>query len=199
MGSMNPTVNCAYKNNNNMLVVESRYLAENYEAEFMELWDGKFGKGDKVPHPIINWNNITLKNYFCPEDDCQGKVRAELQKAKSSIYFMEFSFTDDYIGRDLVVKHAAGVDVRGVFEKTKLSNYSEYNLLKYQGIDVRTDTNKYNLHHKVFIIDNRTVITGSYNPSASANSQNDENILIIEDERIAEKFAEEFLRLYKTE
>lgn len=199
MGSMNPTVNCAYKNNNNLVIIESKYLVENYEAEFSELWNGNFGKGGDVPYPVIEWNNITLKNYFCPEDGCQKRVREEIAKAKSSIYFMQFSFTDDYIGRDLVIKAIEGVDVRGVFEKTKLSNYSEYNLLEYQGIDIRKDTNKYNLHHKVFIIDNRTVITGSYNPSASANSQNDENILIIEDEGVARMFAEELWRLYETE
>jgi phosphatidylserine/phosphatidylglycerophosphate/cardiolipin synthase-like enzyme len=36
-GSMNPTYNCANRNNNNLLLIDSRYLAANYEAEFEEL------------------------------------------------------------------------------------------------------------------------------------------------------------------
>jgi phosphatidylserine/phosphatidylglycerophosphate/cardiolipin synthase-like enzyme len=196
-GSMNPTKNCAYKNNNNMVVIESKYLAENYEAEFDEVWAGEFGEGEKVPYPKILWNNISIQNYFCPEDGCRQHIRDELAKANSSIYFLQFSFTEDNIGRDLVMKHAEGIDVRGVFEKTKISNYSEYHLLQYQGIDVRLDKNKYNMHHKVWIIDNRIVITGSYNPSNNAEYDNDENVLIIEDERVAGMFLEEFRQVWE--
>ena len=35
------------------------------------------------------------------------------------------------------------------------------------------------MHHKVFIIDEEIVITGSFNPSKNADTRNDENILII--------------------
>jgi len=52
------------------------------------------------------------------------------------------------------------------------------------------------MHHKVFIIDNRTVITGSMNPTGAGDRKNDENILVIHDEDIAEKYIEEFLRLF---
>jgi phosphatidylserine/phosphatidylglycerophosphate/cardiolipin synthase-like enzyme len=48
------------------------------------------------------------------------------------------------------------------------------------------------MHHKVFIIDNNTIITGSFNPSKAANEKNDENILIINNKDIAKRFLEEF-------
>jgi phosphatidylserine/phosphatidylglycerophosphate/cardiolipin synthase-like enzyme len=198
-GSFNPTLNCAYKNNNNMLVIESEYLARNYENEFGELWRGEFGKGNKTVYPVVVWNNIRVENYFCPEDGCRDKIRGEIARANKSIIFLMFSFTDDFLGNDLVIKHEEGVVVRGVFEKTKLSEYSEFNKLSYQGIDVRLDKNKYNMHHKVWIIDNRTVITGSFNPSANAEYDNDENILIIEDPVIARYFIEEFDRIWGKE
>ena len=53
------------------------------------------------------------------------------------------------------------------------------------------------MHHKVFIIDNRTVITGSFNPTKNGDTRNDENILIIHDEKIAGKYLEEFNELNK--
>ena len=61
---------------------------------------------------------------------------------------------------------------------------------------VKKDTNKYKMHHKVFIIDNETVVTGSFNPTASAENKNDENIIIIKDRMIAGSFLKEFGRLW---
>ena len=52
------------------------------------------------------------------------------------------------------------------------------------------------MHHKVFIIDQETVITGSFNPTNAGDSKNDENILIIKDKGIAKQFKEEFDKVY---
>ena len=53
------------------------------------------------------------------------------------------------------------------------------------------------MHHKVFIIDNETVITGSYNPTSGGDERNDENMLIIHDKSIADAFLREFGNLWK--
>lgn len=194
-GSMNPTDNGASKNNNNLLVIYSRYLARNYEDEFVELWNGDFGKGEKVKYPLVYLNNHEVENYFCPEDFCSEKIIKEINKAEKSIYFMTFSFTSEAIADALLFNDKA--DVRGLFEKRGSgSEYSQYERLKGFGLDVRLDTNPYTMHHKVFIIDNRTVITGSMNPTGSGDMKNDENILIIRDKDVAEKYVEEFWRLY---
>ena len=52
---------------------------------------------------------------------------------------------------------------------------------------------------KVFIIDNRTVITGSMNPTGSGDYKNDENILITRDKEVAEKYVGEFFRLFNAQ
>jgi len=57
-GSFNPTINCNTKNNNNLVVVKSRYLAENYEDEFSELWAGYFGKGEKELQTKVKYDRI---------------------------------------------------------------------------------------------------------------------------------------------
>jgi len=194
-GSMNPTDNGAFKNNNNLLLINSKVLASNYEAEFQEMWGGTFKKGDKILNPIIDLNGITIKNYFCPEDSCADHIKAELKKAEKSIHFMIFSFTHDGIANILLLKNLDGLDIKGVMEARQISKYSKYEVLKYQGIDVIKDNNKNNMHHKVFIIDNKTVITGSFNPSAGGDTRNDENVLIIHDEKIAQRYVEEFFRL----
>lgn len=194
-GSMNPTSNGATKNNNNLLVVYSKYLAKNYLDEFDELWAGNFGEGEVVKYPVIYLNDIEIENYFCPEDNCADQIVSELAKAEKSIYFMTFSFTNEEIADAMLFNDKA--TIIGLFEKRGSgSEYSQYNRLKDFGLDVRLDTNSYTMHHKVFIIDNRTVITGSMNPTGAGNHKNDENILVIHDKKIASRYVEEFFRLY---
>ena len=192
-GSFNPTVNGAEKNNNNLIIINSSVLAKNYEDEFNELWNKTFGKGNKVNNPVIYLNESKIENYFCPEDSCSEKIKNALEKAEESIYFLVFSFTHDGIANKIVLKMHEGASVKGIFEKTGAgSEYSKYKLLEYQEADVRKDNNSAVMHHKVFIIDNSTVITGSFNPSENADKRNDENILIIHDKEVAEKYLEEF-------
>lgn len=195
-GSMNPTGNDAHKNNNNLLLIESVLLAENYEDEFQEMWNGVFKKGNKVEKPSLLLNGKRIKNYFCPEDSCAEQVKEELQKAETSIYFMTFSFTHDGIANILLLKNLDGVEVKGVMEVKQISEHSEFNRLMQNQVDVRKDGNKNNLHHKVFIIDGKTVVTGSFNPSANGDQKNDENVIIIEDAEMAKEFTEEFWKVY---
>jgi phosphatidylserine/phosphatidylglycerophosphate/cardiolipin synthase-like enzyme len=194
-GSMNPTNNGAYKNNNNIIIIQSKHLANNYELEFEELWNYNFGTGRKTYEPIVYLNNKKYENYFCPEDNCKQHVLDQLNQATESIYFMVFSFTDFDITNTLIQKSAT-LDVRGVLEAKRVNmQYNQYRNLIKGNIKITKDTNPYTMHHKVFIIDNQTVITGSYNPTKAGNENNDENILIIHNKEIANKFLEEFEEL----
>jgi phosphatidylserine/phosphatidylglycerophosphate/cardiolipin synthase-like enzyme len=53
------------------------------------------------------------------------------------------------------------------------------------------------LHHKLAVIDNRTVITGSFNWSPSAAHQNDEVLLVIHSPLLAAHFTQEVDRLWR--
>lgn len=194
-GSFNPTERGAFKNNNNLVIIYSEYLAENYLDEFNELWNGKFGEGYVVENPVVYVNNIKIENYFCPEDDCKQKVIETIKGASESIYFMTFSFTDEEIADEILFKD---VDIKGVFEKVQAaSEYSQYKRMKGFGLDVKIDKNKYNMHHKVFIIDEKIVITGSYNPTGAGTYKNDENLLIIHDKNVAGEYVREFFDLFE--
>ncbi|MBS3118509.1 DUF1669 domain-containing protein [Candidatus Woesearchaeota archaeon] len=195
-GSMNPTINDAHKNNNNLLLVKSPVLAGNYEREFQEMWGGVFKKGEAVLHPKIILNDMPMENYFCPDDHCINQVVEAISQAKQSVYFMTFSFTSREIANALLLAKERGVILKGVMEASQISQYSMYELLKFQGTDVLKDKNKKNMHHKVFIIDNETVVTGSFNPTEGGNKRNDENVLIINDKAVAEKFLDEFSAVY---
>ena len=112
-----------------------------------------------------------------------------INKSKQRIYFMAFSFTSDKLG-DLIIEKSNEVEVKGIFENFQSSTeYSELNKMK--NLNVITDENPAFMHHKVFVVDD-IVVLGSYNPTSSGNSKNDENILMIYDEETANKFIEEF-------
>jgi len=89
--------------------------------------------------------------------------------------------------------------IAGVFDKSQaLSNTGgEYTHLLENGIDVRLDGNRHGMHHKVIIIDERIVVTGSYNFSNNAKTRNDENSLILHSAEIAEIYVEEFDRVWE--
>lgn len=192
-GSFNPTERGNYHNDNNIIIIKAKYLAQNYKDEFSELWNGVFGNGKKVRYPVVYLNNTRIENYFCPEDKCSEKIINVIGKAKESIYFMTFSFTHEKIADAILFKD---VLIKGVFETTQAgSKYSQYHRLKDFELDVKKDKNPANMHHKVFIIDKKIVVTGSFNPSKNADRNNDENILIIYDEEIAGKYLREFDRI----
>ena len=90
------------------------------------------------------------------------------------------------------------VDVKGVTEAKRVNmQYEQFKYLNDSGVNIRPDHNKYTMHHKVIIIDNSTVITGSYNPTKSGDTKNDENVVIIHDPAIAGLFLGEFEKVWE--
>lgn len=200
-GSMNFTVNGGYKNNNNLVRIRSTRIAENYKTEFDEMFeDDLFGNQSRpnTPHPSVTIDGTLIESYFAPEDDTGDRIVQLIGEAEESIHFMAFSFTSDSIGAAMIEQAYRGISVSGVFEESQYySNIgTEYDNLLSSGVDVRLDGNRFNMHHKVIIIDRDTVIMGSYNFSKSAETHNDENTLIIHSIQIADLFMEEFEQVY---
>ena len=199
-GSMNFTINGAYRNDNNLVHIRSSKLAENYTVEFEEMFLGDmFGDNAiaQTPHPHLTIDGVPVQTYFSPDDSTEDHILAAIQDAQENISFLAFSFTSDPIAGALLEREAAGVNVTGVFEESQVhSNIgTEYENLLEAGLDVYLDGNQRNMHHKVFIIDAQTVVLGSYNFSRNAEERNDENTLIINDPDIAAPFLEEFERI----
>jgi phosphatidylserine/phosphatidylglycerophosphate/cardiolipin synthase-like enzyme len=198
-GSWNLTTNDTYRNNNNMLRFVSRQLAADYTHEFEQMFEGNFGtsKRSATPYPQVRLGVARVEVYFSPEDGVAKHVLQRIAVAKKSIYFMTFSYTADATADAMVAKVKAGLPVRGVFEMQNAGGSgADFNRLRQGGVDVLQDGNCYILHHKVIVIDERTVITGSYNFTGSAEKDNDENLVIVDDPELAHAYLEEFERVY---
>jgi phosphatidylserine/phosphatidylglycerophosphate/cardiolipin synthase-like enzyme len=199
-GSMNLTVNSAYKNNDNLLAIRSPQVAEDYTVEFEEMFvDDRFGEGSPAdtPHPIVEVDGNRVEVYFSPDDGVAARLAELLGDARESIHILAYSFTSDELARLIRERAAAGVLVSGVFERQQVESNlgGEFENFLRSGLDVRLDGNPANLHHKVLIIDRRIVVSGSYNFSQSAETRNDENLLVIHNADIAALYLGEFERM----
>jgi phosphatidylserine/phosphatidylglycerophosphate/cardiolipin synthase-like enzyme len=197
-GSWNYTVNDTYRNNNNALALRSRLVAEDYQTEFNEMFEAKlFGPRSPVNTPHVNFtqDGTPIQIYFASEDAVVPAIIATLNEAQRNIRFMAFSFTLDELGTILKSKAASGIEVQGIFETTgSETRFSELTPLFCAGLPVRQDGNPFVLHHKVFIVDDTTVIAGSFNFSAGARDGNDENMFIITDPDLSAQYTAEFNR-----
>lgn len=195
-GSMNLTTNGAYLNRNDLLHIESSVVAAAYTAEFEEMFiQGLFG--DESPRGAPTWLQLgetQVEVYFAPEDDVAGRLVTLIADAEESVDFLAFSFTDDDIAAALIAAAVRGVAVRGVFDRGQVASNTggEYTNLLAAGINVRLDGERDNLHSKLFIVDGRIVVTGSYNFSRNAAERNDENMLFIWDAALAAQYEDEF-------
>ncbi|MCY4020073.1 MAG: phospholipase D-like domain-containing protein [Chloroflexi bacterium] len=199
-GSWNYTLNGTYRNNNNVLVLESAGAAAAYKTEFEEMFErGEFGarsSNDGVISMGEEAGEISI--IFAPEADEIAALRASIGVAQSSIRFMSFVFSLDELASAMIEKMTdPDFVLRGVFEeRNSRASWSQLPALYCAGAQVRQDGNRYILHHKIIIIDDDTVITGSFNFSKSATQNNDENIVIIRNPVIASLYLEEWRRVW---
>jgi len=194
-GSTNLTRNGNFRNNNNVIVIRSTKVAEMYEREFAEMWEGKHGP--KSPSTVdlqsTRLDGTPIQVLFAAEDDVISRLIPQVQGAQRSVYFMAFAFTHDELGNALKQLADDDVDVRGIFEtRGSETDYSELRPLYCAGLPVRQDGNPGTFHHKVIIIDEEIVITGSLNFSENADRSNDENAIIIRNADIAQLYLQEF-------
>lgn len=196
-GSTNITVNGMLHNNNNVIVIESPELAEIYEREFAEMWAGEFGptSPSTLDDQAVTVDGTPIQVLFASEDKVASHLVPLIEQAQKSIRFMAFSFTHTEIGDAVLARAGAGVDVRGIFEtRGSETEYSQLPRLYCAHVPVRQDGNPATFHHKVFVIDDKLVITGSFNFSGNADQSNDENAVIITHSGIAAQYLQEFER-----
>lgn len=135
--------------------------------------------------------------YFSLYDNPQKEIIKNINQAQASINIAMYIFTDKEIALPLIKARERGVKVRLYLDKDQVDyKYSQSRFLVQKGIKTRISSNNYIMHHKFAIIDNRLLLTGSYNWTFSANKRNDENLMVIDDPEIIEIFQNQFVNLW---
>ena len=220
-GCMNWEPGQVDKDINNIIIFQDSALAHNYLKEFNQMWgdtveggvpnttNSRFGAAKKVvaAHNFhIDGHQVEL--WFSPEDTMSNHIISTENKAKSEIDFEMFTFT--LSADDAPIKSAIsrGVKVYGMMDQSSIT-YTPYsdlsgpmgaNLLVYSGAGTGYTSYLSNsiCHSKYMIVDpcdmaaDPMVLTGSHNWSSGANTNNDENSVIVHDSSIANQYYQAF-------
>ncbi len=149
----------------------------------------------------FNTAKSNLEIYFSP--NIKKHLITEINSAKNSIDIAIYVFTDRDVADALNRIAKRGVKVRVLFGETSDQFSSSVDESLVPEIEKKKDgIHKFEsdgiMHNKFAVIDENTVITGSYNWTYSANAKNNENLIIIRDNsQIARKYEDEFTRLWR--
>lgn len=188
-GSTNFTDTGTHNNLNNLVVLHDYRICRVYAEEFKELRDGTFGslqeRRPKFPK-MINIKGVPVRILFAPDNSPELEIVKQMLKADKKLDFAIFTFSSaSGIDDAMVMLRRAGVKIRGVLDKMQgLQTWSATKWLHNKGISIFFPDKKQlpglgKLHHKVIVIDDAIVITGSMNYTPPANEFNDENIVVM--------------------
>jgi len=204
-GSLDYDFSGVFRKYNAVVQISSPEIAADYTKEFDEMFVNKqFGPlmVPETPYPSVVIQGTQVDVLFSPDDFVVSRLSQLLGGAQESIYFLAYAFASTELGSIIREKAAQGIIVGGVLESDLVSKeganpnqVDELNLFRQAGLDIRLDGKPEVMNHKIMIIDGKIVVLGSYDFTIRAENENDENVLIIHNEMIAQKFMEEFQRV----
>jgi phosphatidylserine/phosphatidylglycerophosphate/cardiolipin synthase-like enzyme len=140
-----------------------------------------------------------IKVYFSPNGGCQQAVISEIRKATQTIDIAMYYLSSRDIAQALARASENNVRVRIVLDQgQEIESASKSGYLVRHGLEVRYHLGFGLMHNKFAIIDEKSLITGSFNWTLTAEERNEENLLIITDEGTIEKYKERFNYLWNT-
>jgi len=206
-GSLSYDLAGVFREYNSLVRVLSPEVAADYTQEFNEMFESnQFGPlvAPLTPYPIVDIQGVQVEVLFSPDDIVAARLGQLIAEAKESISFLALSFASSDLGTNIRARAKDGVAINGVLEfdlvdpnqvNPNPNLVEELNFFRQAGLNVLLDRNPELLNHKIMIIDGQIVVVGSYDFTNRAENDNDENVLIIHSEAVAQKFLEEFQRV----
>lgn len=158
---------------------EEKYTIEQVNDHF-EIVGGTYKNNDSV----INQAHF---------EDIQNRILEQLDKAQVSIVVAVAWFTNQVLADKLIEKQQEGVSVAVIIDDN--STNTKYCPQLDGCCLIKIKVKGGIMHDKFCVIDNQTVITGSYNWTSSAEFKNEENIEVSEDCKLANKYSVKFRNL----
>jgi phosphatidylserine/phosphatidylglycerophosphate/cardiolipin synthase-like enzyme len=214
-GSMNNSLGQLYNDPNNMILIQDQALARVFTLEFDEMWgsttalpnpaNAKYGpnKLKNTPKNVVIGGGKNIEVYFSPTDGATDAIVKEIDNANTDLQFALLIHTSNETGTAIFNAKRRNVNIRGIVDKDTATTGDEFYFLARNGVSMRMWRDSTIFHHKYCVIDgtnpasNPTLITGSHNWSAAAETTNDENLLVIHDAAIANIYLQEFEARWK--
>lgn len=150
--------------------------------------------------------------YIAPEKGrlIQNLLLREVDQAKNSIRYLIFDHFDSVLSSRLALADRKGVVVQGVYdspvdEEGKFLSevfFSPGSRILGDGNEETISTDSFGkgglLHHKTMILDDSTLLSGSYNYSVSARDNNREILFRTKDSYLVQEYKKEWLRVFQS-
>lgn len=145
-----------------------------------------------------NEMKIKASAYFSPGEDCLHRIRRLIGEASNSVDICVFTITDNRIVRKLEEAMERRLRIRVISDDDKSEDLgSDLDHLRRVGIECRFDRTTAHMHHKFAIADSDLLLTGSYNWTRSASTENNENIVVTNNTKLVSSFQAEFDRMWR--
>ena len=138
---------------------------------------------------------------FFPSSDGESYriLSTTIKNARRSLDVCVFTICNRELVNILINAHLNGTIVRVI------TDYEQENIdgaqcwkLRQSGIQVRTNSSSYLMHHKFCIVDDSELINGSLNWTAQGVECNEENVVITNDVSLVKQFSGHFNKLWNT-
>jgi phosphatidylserine/phosphatidylglycerophosphate/cardiolipin synthase-like enzyme len=143
---------------------------------------------------------MNIDCYFSGSENISDIIADKISTSSKYLLLAMFTLTDRKLIESLKVNKDNNVDILAVFDNEQITNYKHI-IFELVNSDITFKTigsSNARMHHKFIVIDGLEVITGSFNWTVQANKTNMENIVIIQDSSIANKFIDEFNKIWIT-
>jgi len=129
--------------------------------------------------------------FFSPKGGATDAVVNALDHATNTVLVQAYSFTSAPIAQALLKAHRRGAKVQVILDHSqRTEKYSEADFLRNSGIPTLIDAQHAIAHNKIIIIDGYLVLTGSFNFTRAAEEHNAENLLVLNDPVLAQRYIE---------
>jgi phosphatidylserine/phosphatidylglycerophosphate/cardiolipin synthase-like enzyme len=207
---------------NNIIIFQSKQLAKAYTSEFNIMWGdtthgaaantslAKFGsaKPSWGSQHAFNIGGSIVDLYFSPTDGVETNViQPTIASANIDCYCGMFTFSESTAATDLVNQKTAGATVYAILDQYSSGGEAAYSTLQTDlgaHFADNPSSSSYIYHNKYLIVnpsapcDDPKVLTGSHNWTSSANSDNDENTVVVHNDTIARFYLQSFAGDFKT-
>ncbi len=159
--------------------------------------------------PSFGRAEMVVQACFSPQGKCSTYIIREIEQAKKEILVAVYAFTSDELASAIVQARKRGVSIQVIVDrefdaanaksKGKFLEAQKILVRRVAGLKARATEKEAGLMHQKFaVIDRRFVVTGSYNWTHSAETLNDENLLLFRDAGpLAEEYRKAFFRVWE--
>ena len=203
-GSTNVSAACMTFNANTAVTIKSSEVADIYTREFEQMYlQDKFHNEkdllDNTEKISLNKGKTLVSIYFSPKAEVlTNQIRPLIQNSKESIHIAMYYLTHKRIVDDLIDAKNRGVDVKIILDGSFVRDgYAPHEKLREAGVPVKIENWRSKLHSKNAIFDGKIATLGSTNWTSTAELVNDENMIIVYDEKVAKEVERNFQRMWK--